>query len=146
VEIVDGAPRGLGQTRQERARIIHLADSLDLALVTGSNHHGWGHTASGWTLLYAPGWRSATPEQLATAISTILRRGARGSTKVVERYAADTDTGVKLPLTLPLVVWGMLRTLSTDERVSWILWTLALTIAMRLLPWRRPRTTDGGAG
>lgn len=145
LEIVDGAPRGLGQTRQERARIVHLADSLDLALVAGSNHHGWGRTASAWTLMYLPDWRSASAAQLTDAISTIIRRGARGSTKVVERYAADTDRGAKLPLTLPLVVWGMLRTLSTDERVSWILWAAALTIGLRLLRARRTRTADGGA-
>jgi predicted metal-dependent phosphoesterase TrpH len=145
LELVDGAPRGLGQTRQERARIIHLADSLDLALVAGSNHHGWGHTASGWTLLFLPGWRSASAGQLTDAITTILRRGARQSTRVVERYVADTDTGVRLPLTLPLVAWGMFRTLSTDERVSWILWAVALTIALRLLRSRRAPTGEGRA-
>src|SRR5262249_46095226 len=31
IEIVDGAPRGLSQTRRERARILHIADSLNLA-------------------------------------------------------------------------------------------------------------------
>lgn len=133
VEIVDGAPRGLGQTRQQRARIVHLADSLDLALVAGSNHHGWGHTASGWTLMYIPEWRSASPDQLTGAIAMVIRRGARGSTKVAERYVADTDTGLRLPLTLPLVLWGMLRTLSADERVSWVIWALALMITVRLL-------------
>jgi predicted metal-dependent phosphoesterase TrpH len=142
VEIVDGAPRGLGQTRRERARIVHLADSLDLALVAGSDHHGWGHTATAWTLLFVPQWRSASPAQLTDAITTILRRGARQSTRVVERYVVDTETGVKLPFTLPLVVWGMLRTLSTDERVSWVLWAVALTIGLRLLRSSRTSTAE----
>jgi hypothetical protein len=145
IEIVDGAPRGLGQTRQERARIVHLADSLNLALVAGSDHHGWGHTASAWTLLYIPEWRSASAPQLTDAITMILRRGARQSTRVVERYVTDTDTGIGLPLTLPLVVWGMLRTLSADERVSWILWAVALTVGMRLLRSRRTRSAERGA-
>jgi hypothetical protein len=141
IEIVDGAPKGLGQTRRERAAIIHAADSLNLALVAGSNHHGWGHTAAGWTLLYIPDWRSATPDQLTDAIATIIRRGGVGSTKVVERYVADTESGVRLPLTVPLVTWGMLRTLSPEERLAWIAWALALTLVARLRVWRRRSLT-----
>ncbi len=143
IELVDGAPKGLGQTRRERARIIHYADSLNLALVAGSNHHGWGHTATGWTLLYVPGWRNATPDQLSDAIVNIVRRGGVNSTRVVERYVADTESGVKLVLTAPLVVWGMLRTLSPDERAVWIAWAVALTLVARLLAWRRPSVGDG---
>jgi predicted metal-dependent phosphoesterase TrpH len=142
IELVDGAPKGLGQTRRERARIIHYADSLNLALVAGSDHHGWGHTATGWTLLYVPGWRAATPDQLSDAIVNIMRRGGAHSTRVVERYVADTESGVKLVLTAPLVGWGMLRTLSPDERVVWIAWAVALTLLARLLAWRRPRPDD----
>jgi len=139
IELVDGAPKGLGQTRRERATIVHYADSLNLALVAGSNHHGWGHTATGWTLLYVPGWRNATPDELGDAIVNILRRGGVNSTRVVERYVADTESGVKLVLTAPLITWGMLRTLSPDERASWVAWAVALTLVARLLAYRRPR-------
>ena len=139
IELVDGAPKGLGQTRRERATIIHYADSLNLALVAGSNHHGWGHTAAGWTLLYVPGWRNATPDQLSDAIVNILRRGGVKSTRVVERYVADTESGIQLVLTAPLITWGMLRTLSPDERAAWVAWAVALTLVSRLLAWRRPR-------
>ncbi len=142
LELVDGAPKGLGQTRRERARIVHYADSLDLALVAGSDHHGWGHTATAWTLLYVPGWRNATPDQLSDVIANILRRGGARSTHVVERYVADTESGVKLVFTAPLVTWGMLRTLSPDERVVWIAWAIALALVARLLSWRRPRPDD----
>ncbi len=138
IELVDGAPAGLGQTRRERARIIRTADSLNLALVAGSNHHGWGHTASAWTLMYAPGWRGASPSELAPAITAIIRRGGRASTKVVERYVADTETGIALPFTLPLVTWGMFRTLSVEERVVWIAWALALFFLARIQLLRRP--------
>ncbi|MFI5256811.1 MAG: PHP domain-containing protein [Gemmatimonadales bacterium] len=131
IELVDGAPKGLGQTRRERARIIHLADSLGLAHVAGSDHHGWGHTAAGWTLLYLPNWRSATPDELTDAIVTILRRGALHSTKVVERYVPYTESGVALPFTAPLVLWGMLRTLSRDERMVWIVWALLIFLVAR---------------
>jgi hypothetical protein len=137
VELVDGAPRGLGQARRERARIVKLADSLDLALVSGSNHHGWGHTASAWTLMVLPGWRGVTPERLAYAIETSIRRGGNGTTRVVERYVADTETGAALPFTVPLVAWGMLRTLSPEERVAWLVWGLALVLLSRLKVRRR---------
>jgi predicted metal-dependent phosphoesterase TrpH len=139
IELVDGAPKGLGQTRRERARIIHYADSLNLALVAGSNHHGWGHTAAGWTLLYVPGWRNATPDQLSDAIVNILRRGGVNGTRVIERYVAESESGVKLALTAPLITWGMLRTLSPDERAAWVAWAVALTLVARLLAYRRPR-------
>jgi hypothetical protein len=139
IELVDGAPKGLGQTRRERATIVHYADSLNLALVAGSNHHGWGHTASGWTLMYLPGWRNATPDEIGDAIVTILRRGGINSTRVVERYVADTESGAKLVLSAPLVAWGMLRTLSPDERAVWVAWAVALTLVARLLAYRRPQ-------
>ncbi len=142
IEIVDGAPKGLGQTRRERARIVHLADSTNLALVAGSNHHGWGHTAAGWTLMFMPAWRSATPEQLSANIGRILRGGGRKSTRVVERYVADTESGLALPFTVPLVVWGMLRTLSADERVLWLAWTFAIYLIWRF---RRARTIRSAA-
>jgi hypothetical protein len=135
IEIIDGAPKGLGQTRRERARILHLADSTNLALVAGSNHHGWGHTAAGWTLMFLPEWRAATPDQLSAGIGRAIRGGGRKSTRVVERYVADTETGVALPLTVPLVTWGMLRTMSGDERIVWLAWSAAL-----YLIWRFRRT------
>ena len=137
VELIDGAPRGLGQGRRERARIIRLADSLGLSLIAGSNHHGWGHTAAGWTLMYLPGWRGITAERLTFAIETFIRKGGSKTTKVVERYVADTETGIALPLTVPLVAWGMLRTLSPEERGAWLAWALALFLLSRLKVLRR---------
>lgn len=137
IELVDGAPRGLGQTRRERRRIIQLADTFNLALVAGSDHHGWGHAAAGWTLMQLPGWRSASPDALSGAIPRTIRRG-RGATKVAERYVADSESGVALPFTLPLVVWGMMRTLTADERVVWLAWTLSAFLLGRLRRMRRP--------
>lgn len=137
IELVDGAPRGLSQGRAERSRIVAMADTHNLALVAGSDHHGWGHTASAWTLMLAPGWRAASPTEVAKAISGILRGGGRKATKVVERYVADTERGVALPLTVPLVAWGMFRTLSLDERIVWLAWAAALTLFARLGGMRR---------
>jgi hypothetical protein len=137
IEVVDGAPRGLAQSRQQRARILDIADSANIALVAGSDHHGWGHTASAWTLLILPGWRAVAPEEVSRAISATLRTGGRGATKVVERYVADTDDPVLVPFTVPLVAWGMLRTLSVDERVIWFAWIAALVLLARVRAMRR---------
>lgn len=137
IEIVDGAPRGLGQTRREHARIVQLADSFDLALVAGSNHHGWGRTATAWTIMSVPQWRAATPEALSKVIGMQLRSGGRESTRVIARYVADTESGLSLPLTLPLVIWGMIRTLTGDERIVWAMWALAIHLLWRLRRMRR---------
>jgi hypothetical protein len=137
IEIVDGSPRGLGQTRAERERIVHLADSTNIALVAGSDNHGWGHTAAGWTLMYVPEWRGASPDMLSKAIATVLREGGRGSTLVVVRFIVNTETGIALPFTAPLVGWGMLRALSADERIVWLVWCLAAYLGWRALVARR---------
>ena len=138
IELIDGAPRGLAQSRQQRARILDIADSANIALVAGSDHHGWGWTATGWTLLLIPEWRAAPPEEVSRAIAATLRSGGRGSTKVIERYVANTDEAPLVPFTVPLVAWGMLRTLSTDERVVWIAWIAALMLLARArrIRWR----------
>jgi hypothetical protein len=137
IEVVDGAPRGLAQSRQQRARILDIADSANIALVAGSDHHGWGHTASAWTLLVLPGWRAAPPDEVSRAIAGTLRTGGRGATKVVERYVADTDDPALVPFTVPLVAWGMLRTLSLDERVVWFAWIAGLVLLARVRAMRR---------
>ena len=137
IEIVDGAPRGLAQSRQQRARILDIADSANIALVAGSDHHGWGHTASAWTLLILPGWRAAPPEEVSRAIAATLRSGGRGATKVAERYVANTDEAPLVPFTVPLVAWGMLRTLSLDERVVWFAWIAAFILLAGVRRMRR---------
>jgi predicted metal-dependent phosphoesterase TrpH len=137
IEVVDGAPLGLGQSRRERARILRLSDSLNLALVAGSDHHGWGHTASAWTLIFVPQWRSATPSQLSNGIANILRRGGKDATRVAERYVADTERPLALPFTVPLVAWGMLRSMSADERVAWMVWIVVIYAFWRVSRARR---------
>lgn len=142
IEIVDGSPRGLDATRVMRSRIAHVADSLNLAVVAGSDNHGWGRAAPAWTLLIVPGWRGMRTDSLATAIESSLHQG-REATRVVERRVAGELNGgnaLELALTLPLVAWRMLTTLSVDERVMWIVWAWAITVAVRLTSaWRRRR-------
>lgn len=140
IEIVDGSPRGLDQTRIMRSRLVHLADSLNLAMVTGSDNHGWGRAAAGWTLLIVPGWRGMRTDSLEFAIERALRLG-REATRVIERRVAGEMNGrsaLQLTLTLPLVTWGMLTTLSPDERVVWVIWIWAVALAVRLTrEWRQ---------
>jgi hypothetical protein len=137
IEVVDGAPRGLGQSRVDRARIVRLADSANIALVAGSDSHGWGHVASAWTMMLIPGWRGAPPEEVSKAISATLRNGGRATTKVAERYMENTDSPALVALTVPIVTWGMFRALSLDERVVWFAWVAALTMLARLPAMRR---------
>ena len=137
IEIIDGSPRGLTQGRRDRARIVHIADSLNLALVAGSDNHGWGRAAPGWTLIRIPGWRGMTTDSLSLRIEDILRLGRRDATRVVERRVAPGTEAIELVFAAPVVVWGMLAALSADERITWILWTWAIVIAIRA--WRTGR-------
>ena len=137
IEIIDGSPRGLTQGRRDRARIVHIADSLNLALVAGSDNHGWGRAAPGWTLVRIPGWRGMTTDSLSLRIEDILRLGRRDATRVVERRVAPGTEAIELVFAAPVLVWGMLAALSADERITWILWTWAIVIAIRA--WRTGR-------
>lgn len=133
IELVDGAPRGLGQARAERARIIAIADSLDLALVAGSDNHGWGRTAPAWTLIRIAGWRGMSADSLTSNIDRVLRLGRRRATRVVERVAGTGDGAVAVTFALPVIAWRMFTTLSGDQRSMWIVWTWAIVIVARFL-------------
>jgi len=142
IEVIDGSPRGLTQSRLDRARIVHIADSANIALVAGSDHHGWGHAATAWTMMLIPGWRGAPPEEVSRAISATLRDNGGATTKVAERYVANTDDAALVPFTVPIVTWGMFRALSSDERIVWFAWVAALTMLARLSAMRRRPSGD----
>jgi len=143
IEVVDGSPRGLSQGRRDRARIVRMADSLNLALVTGSDNHGWGRAAPGWTLFRIPGWRGMTTDSLSRQLERALRDGRRQSTRTVERRVADGDTPLSIAFTAPVVAWRMLTTLSPDERVMWIVWAWGLLLLGRA--WRQFRSRQPAA-
>ena len=138
IEIVDGSPRGLSQTRRDRDRIVYLADSLNLALVTGSDNHGWGYAAAGWTLLRVPGWRGMRPDSLSSRVEQILHFGRREATRVVERRVAGAGF-FGLVAAGPVIVWRMLTTLSSDERVAWLIWVWAIFALSRVVKRARLR-------
>lgn len=121
LELNDGAPKGLTMGLNRHAELLQLADSLNVALVAGSDNHGWGNTASGWTLIRVPGWRELTPGALAVRIEQALATG-RHSTQVVERRTPLLLSTPAVALTVPVMILSAARGLSTPERVSWIAW------------------------
>lgn len=138
IELSDGAPRGIGQSQRDRALILRIADSLDLAVVAGSNNHGWGRTAVAWSVLRIPGWRELTPEALGAAIETRIRTERRGAVQVIERRSPDPGSSrLALAATLPAVTWNLLVTLSGAQRLSWIIWSWILAAAVLLFNARR---------
>lgn len=139
IEIIDGAPRGLRQTRANRERIVRIADSLNIALVAGSNNHGWGRTAPGWTLFRIGGWQGMSAAELADNIERSIREGGRSATRVVERVGTETE-GAALAVTLPALIWRIATTLTPAQRVSWLVWTWLVTACLAVLRRRRAPT------
>ena len=121
LELNDGAPKGLTFGLKRHAELLRLADSLNLALVAGSDNHGWGNTASGWTLIRVPGWRELTPNELAVKLETVLATG-RNASQVVERRTPLLLTVPQLALTVPVMFISAARGLTPPERVSWVVW------------------------
>jgi hypothetical protein len=142
IEVVDGSPRGLAQTRNERARILRIADSLNLAPVTGTDNHGWGRTAPAWTLMRIPGWRGMNTDSLSRRIEDVLRAARRDATRPVERVVAGGSNPLTIALAGPLVTWRMFTTLGPDERVMWIVWAWLLLIVGRGVKRYRFRPSD----
>ncbi len=130
IELNDGAPKGLTVGLTRHAQILRYADSMNLALVAGSDNHGWGNTVSGWTLVRVPGWRALTPTALAVQLETTML-GGRRSTQVVERRTPLLLSRMEVALTVPVMFLTVARSLTLAERVSWILWAWAL-LALRV--------------
>lgn len=129
-EIVDPTPRGLGQLDRDRARLVHVADSLGIALVASTNNHGWQAPGVGWNVMRIPGWRALSPAELDRRIRQRLHDGGPGVVRVVGRRRVAT--AASLPgqaLTLPAVGWNLLRTLSWPERAAWVAWIWLAWIA-----------------
>jgi len=131
IEIVDGSPRGFAQQDNEGAAIIRRADSLGLALVVGSNNHGWGRVAPGWALVSIPGWRSLSPDSLGGAIEHAIRASPRAAVRVVERRRPMV-TAAALAVTVPVALVQVMRALTLHERGMWIVWIWLIAISILL--------------
>ncbi|HYN82763.1 MAG TPA: hypothetical protein VES88_14840 [Gemmatimonadaceae bacterium] len=139
IEITDGSPRGLAQADRDRNVIIRRADSLGLALVSGTNNHGWGWVIPAWTLVTVPNWRQLPPDSLSAAIDAALRTGPRTAVKVVERRRPTLASTLSLPLTLPVAIAETVASLTIAERIVWVVWIWAVWLLARQLQRRRRR-------
>ncbi len=138
IEISDGSPRGLAQVDRDRKVIIRRADSLGIALVSGTNNHGWGWLIPAWTLVAVSNWRELPPDSLAAEIDAALRTAPRAAVKVVERRRPTFTSPLSLPLTLPVAMGQIIASLTVAERIVWLVWVWAAWLLTGELK-RRPR-------
>lgn len=142
VELSDAAPKGVGMIQRQRSAIIKFADSLNLAVVAGSDNHGWGSTASGWSVMQVPGWRSMNPAALDSAIQRVIRIERRRAVRVYVRDSPDPGSSIVATLfTAPLVIWRVLVDLDGPERISWLGWIALIASIATMLNSRAARDT-----
>lgn len=147
LEVNDASPKGLEQSRSRRRELLRIADSLDLAVVAGSNTHGLGSTAAAWTVLRIEGWRGLTPEALGRRIEEKLRTERGGAAAVVERWIPyPGESPAALALTLPLAGWHLFASLSLAERLAWLAWAWGLGLGLGLRAGRRRSRENAPAG
>lgn len=121
LELIDAAPRGLGQFDREEAKLRSLARNFRLTLVAATNNHGYGRTVAAWNVMTFPGWRTMSPDSLGNLIEAPLRNRRVDEVSIVARNRPHTHAA-SLPLTLPILAYEILAALSTAERISWLLW------------------------
>jgi hypothetical protein len=142
VELSDGAPKGIGMIQRTRANIIAFADTLNLAVVAGSDNHGWGRTAVGWSIMQLPGWRDMNPAQLDSAIQRDIRIRRRHAVQVYIRDTPDAGSSLFATVfTAPLVIWRVLVDLDWAERISWLGWIVLIASIATMLSSRAARET-----
>jgi cytochrome c biogenesis protein CcdA len=124
IELIDAAPRGLGQLDREEERIRALAAKLRLMLVSASNNHGYGRAAAAWNLMTIPGWRDLSPDSVGRLIERPFHERDLGAVMIVKRLRPRTH-GFQVLFTLPVAVWQTLGSLTRTERVVWIAWIWA---------------------
>lgn len=126
IEIANGSPDRMDDVKPKRAEILALAQRHDLMLTTGSDNHGWGHAAPAWTLMRPPVWRGLGSDDLALTIERVVREAGFAGSRTVERTIPYPANSFGLAFTILSVPFTMLRTLSTDERVMWLVWIWAI--------------------
>ena len=129
IEVANGALHGMDLVRSKREQIVALARQHNLAMLSGSDSHGWGYTAPNWTLLRLKGWRHFDRDELAARIESALKVDGFRATHVVERATADPGaSATALAFSVVLVPWRMLTALSVDERRMWLVWIWGIVI------------------
>ena len=127
IELVDAAPRGLGQLDKDEEKVRRMSDKLRLVMVAASNNHGYGRTVAAWNLLTINGWRELPPDSVGRMIEDSLRARSMTSVTIVKRLRPRTH-GPAIAFTLPVGIFQTLSTLTTAERVAWIVWTWGIAI------------------
>ncbi|HEY6089088.1 MAG TPA: hypothetical protein VD771_04820 [Gemmatimonadaceae bacterium] len=141
IEASDGCPRGLAQAATERDSILSIARRHSLAIIAGSDNHGWGRASAAWSVLTIPGWREMSPRQLDVEIRrAILERGTRAIQIVSRRSAPAAHNRVEAALAGLAVGTVMARTMSWSERLSWSAWSWVICLlSLRLARTNRAR-------
>jgi hypothetical protein len=118
---------------------------LNLALVAGSDNHGWGRTAVAWSVFRIPGWRQMTPVEIDEAIQRKMRVDRHAAGRVILRRSPDPGASWLLLAATPVTVpWTMVRALNLKERISWTVWGWTLW-GLCMLPWPFARRAYRGA-
>jgi hypothetical protein len=136
IELVDAAPRGLGQLDREEQRVRDLASKLRLMLVSASNNHGYGRAVASWNLMTIPGWRDLSPDSVGRLIERPFHERDLDAVTIVKRLRPRTH-GLSLVFTLPIAVWQTLGGLTFGERITWIAWIWAAWLVVMILRSRR---------
>lgn len=147
IELEDASPKGIDQIQREQGRVMALSDSLDLAVISGSDNHGWGSTAAAWSVLHIPNWRTMSPVVLDAAIRHTIETERRHAVQVLMRRTPNPGASIGLLALTPIAVpVNYLRTLSWPERMSWLAWIWAAwcvtTLVPVAVPVRRPVVDD----
>jgi len=130
IEIHDAAPTGLEEIRHRQA-LIEKAKQLDIAVVYGSDNHGWAFASSGWSLLLIADWQTMHAEQLALAITDKMRADGFAAVQVIERNMLPSATSFLAHITMPVqLAWRMLLTISDVERLSWLAWAWLIVVLL----------------
>jgi hypothetical protein len=128
LELIDAAPRGLGQFDRDEAKLRRMADSLNFTLVAASNNHGFGRAVAAWNAVTLPGWRSMSPDSAGSAIEDLLRNHRRDAVTIVARNRPHTH-GATLVLTLPVFLYSITAGMGGMEAIAWTAWIVVAAIS-----------------
>ena len=141
IELVDAAPRGLGQFDRDEQKVREIASRLRLVLVAASNNHGYGRAVAAWNLMRIPGWKSLPPDSVGRIIEGSLRARNPSAVSVIARTRPHLY-GAQVAGTLPVLLYDAVRSLTLEERIAWLLWiwiSFVLLSASSKNPLRRRR-------
>lgn len=131
IELVDAAPRGLGQFDRQEDAIRALASRYRLVPVASSNNHGWGRTVVAWNLIRVAGWKELLPDSVGRLLEAPFRARDASAVTIVMRLRPRTH-GFALPFTLPVAAYQTIESLTLPERGVWLVWIWLTTLVVAL--------------